>query len=225
LPAALASISMQTFPALEVIVVDAGSDDGTPIIAKQFDLPIKIVESELGRGQQIATGIEAASAEWVLILHSDAELNDDSLEQIRASVRCQPDIIGGALGQRFEDEQRELLPIELLNDLRGLFTRTAFGDQTQFFHRETALREELMPKQPLMEDVESSWRTRECGGFVFLGQPTRVSHSKWKAKDWLKRFALVMRLVTRYRTARLKSRSAAKNLSSEMYQEYYGSGK
>ena len=117
--------------------------------------------------------------------------------------------------------QSELLPIEVLNDLRALFSRTAFGDQVQFFHRETAVLRELMPKQPLMEDVEASWRVRECGEFLYLGQPCRVSHKKWNSKDWFKRFRLVMSLVSRYRIARLKGRAQAELLSCELYREYY----
>ena len=222
LPIALASVEGQTYPAHEVIIVDAGSDDGALDIAKQFDLPIQVIDCGQGRGQQIATGIEASEADWVVVLHADTELNPDSLEQIQVAVQCQPDVIGGALGQRFNEDSRELLPIELLNDLRALFLRTAFGDQTQFFHRETALRQQLMPRQPLMEDVESSWRVRECGAFIFLGRPTRACDSKWQAKDWLKRFTLVMRLVTRYRIARLSSRAVAEGLTLEMYREYYG---
>ena len=220
---ALLSVAAQSRPVAEVIVVDAGSADRTVEMAQACGQSVRVITSERGRGQQIAIGIEAASADWVLVLHADAALRPDSVEQLLAAVRQNPDVIGGALGQRFEEEQPELLPIELLNDLRGLFTRTAFGDQTQFLHRETAIRYELMPKQSLMEDVESSWRVRECGGFLFLGQPTRVCHRKWQAKDWLKRFALVMRLVTRYRTARLQSRAAASSLSEEMYAEYYHS--
>jgi len=222
---ALLSVAEQSCEVAEVIVVDAGSEDRTVELAERFDLPIRVMSSERGRGQQIATGIEAATADWVLVLHADAILNSNSVEQIVSAVCDHPDVIGGALGQRFEDEQSELLPIELLNDLRALFTRTAFGDQTQFFHRETAIRYELMPKQPLMEDVESSWRVRECGGFLFLGQPTRVCHRKWQPKDWLKRFALVMRLVTRYRGARLQSRASVTALSKEMYDEYYNTRK
>jgi glycosyltransferase involved in cell wall biosynthesis len=218
-------VAAQSRPVAEVIVVDAGSADRTVEMAQACGQSVRVITSERGRGQQIAIGIEAASADWVLVLHADAALRPDSVEQLLAAVRQSPDVIGGALGQRFEEEQPELLPIELLNDLRGLFTRTAFGDQTQFLHRETAIRYELMPKQSLMEDVESSWRVRECGGFLFLGQPTRVCHRKWQAKDWLKRFALVMRVVTRYRTARLQSRAAASSLSEEMYAEYYHSRK
>lgn len=222
---ALLSVASQSCEAEEVIVVDAGSTDRTVEIAKEFNLPVRVLTSERGRGQQIAAGIAAARSDWVLVLHADAALNRDSIEQVMLAVRHNPDVVGGALGQRFDEEQPELLPIEWLNDLRGLFTRTAFGDQTQFFHRETAIRYQLMPQQALMEDVESSWRVRECGGFLFLGQPTRVCHRKWQAQDWLKRFALVMRLVTRYRTARLQSRAAATALSEEMYDEYYGSRK
>lgn len=222
---ALQSVAAQSYAAAEVVVVDAGSTDRTVELAESFYLPLRVITSERGRGQQIAAGIEAARADWVLVLHADAALNANSIEQVVAAVRHNPDVVGGALGQRFEDEQPELLPIEVLNDLRANFSRTAFGDQTQFFHRESADRFELMPKQALMEDVESSWRVRECGGFLFLGQPTRVCHRKWQAKDWCKRFALVMRLVTGYRAARLQSRAAATALSEEMYQEYYGSRK
>ena len=138
-----------------------------------------------------------------------------NLRELRA------DVVGGAMGQRFADGNSELLPIEMLNDLRGVFSRTAFGDQVQFFHRETALRYELMPKQPLMEDVESSWRTRECGGFIFLSQPCFVSHQKWNPKEWLTRFRLVMRIVSKYRWARLRGRRQAEELSEKLYAEYY----
>ena len=223
--AALLSVAVQSCEVAEVIVVDAGSTDRTVEIVKKFDLLIRVITCERGRGQQIAAGIQSASADWVLVLHADAALNSDSIEHVIASVADQPDVVGGALGQRFDHEQSELLPIELLNDIRALFTRTAFGDQTQFFHRETAIRYQLMPPQSLMEDVESSWRVRECGGFIFLGQPTHVCHRKWQAKDWFKRFALVLRLVTRYRAARLQSRAAATALSEEMYAEYYDSRK
>ena len=40
-----------------------------------------------------------------------------------------------------------------------------------------------MPAQPLMEDVESSWRLRELGGFVHLGCNCRVSSSKWQLEN------------------------------------------
>lgn len=218
---ALKSLEEQSVLPVEVICVDAGSTDGTLDAAKSSTLPVRVIDSEKGRGQQIAAGIEVAQATWVCVLHADAILPPHAMEWIVKQVTADPSIIGGAMGQRFEANQRELLPIEVLNDLRGLFTRTAFGDQVQFVHRAIALEHQLMPEQPLMEDVELSWRIRELGGFAFLSRPCLVSHRSWKPSEWFKRFRLVMRLVTRYRVARLSNRSKAEALSHELYQEYY----
>lgn len=218
---AFASIEVQTHPVNAVIVVDANSQDDTVRIAEAASLPVRVLSSEAGRGMQIAAGIEDSKTDWVVVLHADAKLAADAVECLLRGVAANPCVVGGALGQRFMEPHAELLPIEMLNDARALLTRTAFGDQVQFFHRETTVVRELMPKQPLMEDVESSWRTRESGGFLYLGQPCRVSHQKWNSKDWLKRFKLVMRLVSRYRFARLRGRDHAKQLSRELYQEYY----
>ena len=221
LPAALASIERQAVAVSEVIVVDAGSTDETSQLLAESALPARVMASDRGRGVQIAAGIEAAKADWVLVLHADAALAPNAVDCILRAVASDHTLIGGALGQRFKNGNPELLPIEMLNDLRALFTRTAFGDQVQFFHRETALRYNLMPKQPLMEDVESSWRTRERGGFLFLNQPCQVSHDKWNSKEWFKRFCLVMRLVSKYRWARMRGKQNAEKLSKELYAEYY----
>ena len=221
LPDALASVERQSVAVSQVVVVDAGSTDETVQLAESSSLPVTVLTSRRGRGVQIATGIEAARADWVVVLHADAVLAPNAIECLVRAVGGDRSMIGGALGQRFAAGNPELLPIELLNDLRAVFSRTAFGDQVQFFHRETALRYELMPKQPLMEDVESSWRTRECGGFVFLSQPCLVSHQKWDPQEWLTRFRLVMRIVSKYRWARMRGRRHAEALSEELYAEYY----
>jgi len=217
----LESIEQQTIDVEEVIVVDADSNDSTLQIIEESELPIRVLQSERGRGVQIATGMEAASSDWLLILHADVRLEPTAVEHILQAVNSDRRIIGGALGQRFQSQHFRLLLIELLNDLRALFTRTAFGDQAQFFYREAAIKDQLMPKQPLMEDVESSWRVREQGGFVFLNQPCQANCDKWQRSRWINRFCLVLRLVSRYRWARLRGRSHAEALSKKFYAEYY----
>jgi hypothetical protein len=218
---ALESIRQQTVEVSEVVVVDAGSTDATLQLLADSSLPVKILSGERGRGIQIAAGIEAATADWVVVLHADAVLARDAVECILRAVSSDHTIIGGALGQRFKGKTLKLLPIELLNDLRLLFTRTAFGDQIQFFHRGTALHCKLVPKQALMEDVESSWRTREHGGFAFLNQPCQVNQSKWDRSKWFKRFCLVMRLISKYRWARIRGKRRAEKLSEQLYRDYY----
>ena len=217
----LKSIEQQTVHADEVIVVDAGSTDSTFQMISDSPLAIHVLHSDRGRGTQIATGFEAADSDWLLVLHADAILAPNAVDCMLRAVRSDRTIIGGALGQRFQSTNVKRLLIELLNDLRALFTNTAFGDQAQFFHREAAMRYQLMPKQPLMEDVESSWRTRERGRFVFLNQPCQVSDDKWHKGAWLKRLLLVLRLISKYRWARICGKQQAKKLSEKLYTEYY----
>lgn len=223
--AALTSISNQICPVDEVIVADASSTDGTVARVVASELPVRVIEVPLGRGQQIAAGMEAASADWVMVLHADCRLSPRAVEVLLAATRANPLLLGGAMGQRFAGGGAHLLLIEWLNDLRSLFTRTAFGDQVQFFHRETAIQFRIMPKQSLMEDVESSWRLRELGESVFLNCPGTASSEKWPSTGWLRRIRLVLGLVARYRWARLKSRAAAEALSDQLYAEYYEGGR
>ncbi len=218
----LRSIEQQVQPVAEVILVDAASTDATCSLAQKSPLRPRILHAEqMGRGQQIAAGIEAAKAPWVLVLHADATLEPEAIDCLQRYLRANPHTLGGALGQRFTGQPIELLPIEVLNDARLLFTRTAFGDQAQFFHRATALQYQLMPQQPLMEDLESSWRLRELGTFAYLNQPCQVCDRRWQADRWLPRFRLVMNLVARYRWQRLRNPAQLKAFSEQLYRTYY----
>jgi hypothetical protein len=218
----LASLEQQSHPAAAVHIMDAGSSDATAQIAQQSKLKPQFIRCHSrGRGQQIAAGIAAAQAPWVLVLHADATLQPHAIDCLQRYLRAHPQTIGGALGQRFIGQPIELLPIEILNDLRLLFTRTAFGDQAQFFHRTTALGYQLMPEQPLMEDIEASWRIRELGEYAQLNQPCQVCHRRWQADRWLPRFRLVMRLVARYRWVRFRQASQTRALSEQLYRDYY----
>eukprot|EP01136_Pigoraptor_vietnamica_P031479 Opistho-1_new@92096 len=59
-------------PEDEIIVVDGGSRDGTPGLAR--DLGARVIEFAPGRGGQLAAGASAATADWLLFLHADTVL-------------------------------------------------------------------------------------------------------------------------------------------------------
>ena len=67
--ACLRSVVEQTNPEVELIVVDNHSTDGTPDVARHF--ADRVISAGPERSAQRNTGVEAASAEWVLWLDSD----------------------------------------------------------------------------------------------------------------------------------------------------------
>lgn len=218
---ALESVAKQTMPVREVIIVSSQASDALSELEIHPNLSVRVVVAELGRGQQILAGIRACHSDWVLVLHADACLHTGSVEKLQNAAAADPTLIGGAMGQRFREQSLGLLVVEVLNDFRGLFTRTAFGDQVQFFRRDVTLSAGLMPAQPLMEDVEASWRIRAQGSYRYLMCPAQVSGDKWVAMGWSRRVRLVLRLVARYRWVRLRGQHAAGMLSRELYEEYY----
>jgi GT2 family glycosyltransferase len=83
---ALASLFAQTWPALEVILVDNASTDGSAEEAKRtFGCRLKIVQNATNTGFAGGNnaGFRAASGEWMFLLNSDAI--------------CDPDAIGGLM--------------------------------------------------------------------------------------------------------------------------------
>lgn len=69
---AVASALGQSRPPLEVIVIDDGSTDGSPAIARGVGSRVRVISQE-NRGAAAARnrGIEAASGEWIAFLDAD----------------------------------------------------------------------------------------------------------------------------------------------------------
>jgi glycosyltransferase involved in cell wall biosynthesis len=83
LPRAIASVLAQSRPALEIIVVDDASTDGTAAVAANFPgAPLRVVRHDQNRGPSGSrnTGIDAARAPWIAFLDSDDEWMPDKAE-------------------------------------------------------------------------------------------------------------------------------------------------
>lgn len=72
LPALLADLAAQQGVALQVIVADGGSSDGTPQIATEAGAAL--VTGHRGRGAQLNAGAAASKAPWLLFLHADTRI-------------------------------------------------------------------------------------------------------------------------------------------------------
>ena len=199
-------------------VVDGGSQDDSVEVAKAAGC--EVLTSSIGRGRQIARGFAESSASLVAIIHSDTVPQRGWILAVQKAALKEVKSPGFILGQRFDVSSPGLLFVEMLNEARVVFGGSAFGDQTMVLRRSAVELEGGFPEQPLMEDVEVSWRLLGGGALSYLGSEWQVSARKWKGR-FGSRFFQVVSLMIRYRWARLKGRAAAAELSEKFYGEYY----
>jgi GT2 family glycosyltransferase len=92
---ALASLFAQTWPALEVILVDNGSADGSvENVERIFGDRLVVIRNQknegFSRGNNI--GFQAAKGEWVFLLNSDAVCDSQVIEELMRFVADKPDV-------------------------------------------------------------------------------------------------------------------------------------
>ncbi|GAB5500683.1 MAG: glycosyltransferase [Pseudohongiellaceae bacterium] len=91
LPRALDSVLAQTVPALEIIVVDDGSSDGTrSLIASDYPQVTYLWQPNRGVSAARNAGIEAARGDWLAFLDSDDEWLPSKLELQLALASSMP---------------------------------------------------------------------------------------------------------------------------------------
>lgn len=135
LAACLAHIRRQTYPRVELIVVDNGSDDGTLGLARQ--LADRVEQHGPERSAQRNRGYAVAAGELIAFIDSDQLLEPDVLAQA-ATVSAQDAGVGGivipelALGVGFLAGCRALEKQLYLGDARveaaRIFTRRALAE-------------------------------------------------------------------------------------------------
>jgi len=182
----------------------------------------RLITASRGRGNQIAAGIAATNAPWILIAHADSTPRPGFAATLESAIAVHPRAALLVFGQRFPSSSFHTLLIEALNELRVVFGGVAFGDQTMIIRRSALKAAGEFPAQPLMEDVEVSMRLATLGDIIYLGREWNVSARKWKS-GFATRFLLVIRLVATYQLARLRSPAHAAAVSERMYREYYRS--
>lgn len=178
----------------EVLVVDGGSADGTPALARP--LADAVLAAPRGRGPQQEAGARAARAGRLLFLHADTRLPGGALEAVEAALA------GGAGWGRFDvalDSPRPLLRLTgALINLRSRLTGIATGDQAIFATRAAYLAAGGFPAIPLMEDVALSTALRRRGRPACLRLRAVTSARRWEARGVVRTILLMWWLRLRY---------------------------
>ncbi len=93
LQAAVRSIRQQQTPAgwaLEVVVVDNASAEGSTDWAKAEGCLVIALAENQGFGKAVNRGIRAGGGEWIVVMNDDVELETDWLRQIEAAIEQTP---------------------------------------------------------------------------------------------------------------------------------------
>jgi hypothetical protein len=210
----LQALKLLDRPPDEIIVCDGGSTDNT--VANAHKMGFKVVTSQRGRGAQIRAGVDATNSDVVLVIHADCICKREVSQRVMTVLAQNPDVVGGAVGQRFSNVSPRLLIIEMLNDARATLGGASFGDQGQFSRMAAIQNQGGFPDYPLMEDVELSLRMMQVGRVVLLDGGIQNSARQW-GRDFLRRIWLILKLVIVFRLSRLFNR----DVTQKLYAMYY----
>ncbi len=211
----LDSLKAQEYPC-EIIVVDGGSSDNTRQKVAQYP-EVLVTSSSPGRGRQIAKGVALSSGDILLVLHADARLKTGSLEKMVNALRARPDAAGGAMEATYDSPSLRFRLVALLNNFRARYMGISFGDQAQFFRKNSL--PEGFPELLLMEDVELSLRLKEHGALLFIADGVWSSSRRWDSTGYAANFVMVIMFTGCYLC--LRSFGLINDKGAWFYRRYY----
>lgn len=177
----------------ELILSDGGSKDGITEVARE--LGATLVTGPKGRGGQIARGVAAARAPWVLILHADTHLSHGWAQAAYSHMENHPDKAGW-FHLRFRASGFVPRLIAEGANLRARFLGLPYGDQGLLIAQATLEEVGGVPEIPLMEDVALARRLK--GRLRPLGAIALTSAERYEAEGWLRRSISNLGTLLRY---------------------------
>jgi rSAM/selenodomain-associated transferase 2 len=143
--------------AVEIIVVDGGSVDGTPEVARSH---ATVIGSRRGRAIQMNTGAHHASGDVLLFLHSDSALASGALAQLRKTLD-NPRVAGGSFTLIFDVDNFWLGCYAFCSTIDWLCFR--YGDQGIFVRHPIFEAMGGYTEIPVMEDIDFMRRLSRYG--------------------------------------------------------------
>jgi rSAM/selenodomain-associated transferase 2 len=161
----------------EVIVVDGGSRDGSPALARP--LADRVAGAPRGRALQMNAGAASATGDVLLFLHADTRLPEGVPGLVAAALARGRS--WGRFDVRLSGQHPLLRVVERMMSLRSCLTGVATGDQAIFVGRAVFQAVGGFAPIPLMEDVDLSRRLKRAAGRpACVRVPVVTSSRRWE---------------------------------------------
>ena len=177
----------------EIVVIDGGSTDGTPELARS--LADRVLAAPRGRALQMNAGAALARGRVLLFLHADTRLPEHADRLILAAIdNARYGRSWGRFDVIIEGRSPWLKLVARMMNLRSRLTGIATGDQAIFVSRSVFSLVGGYPEQPLMEDIELSARLKKLGSPACLRECVITSGRRWETDGLWRTIALMWRL-------------------------------
>jgi rSAM/selenodomain-associated transferase 2/rSAM/selenodomain-associated transferase 1 len=174
----------------ELLVVDGGSTDGTPGIAKPH--ADRVLQAPRGRASQLNAGAAAAQGDVLLFLHADTQLPGGANQLIEHALAS------GHRWGRFDvriEGRHALLPmVAWFMNHRSRLSGIATGDQAVFVQRRLFESVGGFAAMPLMEDIDLSQRLKAAEAPACLRERVSTSGRRWDQHGFWRTVWLMWRL-------------------------------
>lgn len=163
---AVNSVLAQTYPDIELIVVDDASDDGTKELmqklAEQKGIKYIRIEKEDSKGGNHARnqGILAAKGEFVAFLDDDDEWFSDKIEKQVAVMDKDPEVGVVCCGRIFEYDLKKRVPQDLSKRIEGDLSEKIW-QRIAFTTSEILVRRELLLQVGMFDEDLRYWQEYE----------------------------------------------------------------
>ena len=163
--------------ACEIVVVDGGSEDGTPESVRAY--ADQLVSAPRGRARQMNAGARAANGEALLFLHADT-IPPEQFSELIVEALADPEVVGGRFDVCVDAPGWLFRLIGSLMNIRSRLTGIATGDQGIFVRRAVFETIGGYPEWDIMEDLEFSRQLKRAGKIACLRAQVKTSARRWQ---------------------------------------------
>ncbi|MEB3293650.1 MAG: TIGR04283 family arsenosugar biosynthesis glycosyltransferase [Synechococcales bacterium] len=163
--------------AIEIIVVDGGSQDETVAIAAAY--PCQVMTATTGRATQMNRGASIAQGDSLLFLHADTELPNHFDVWVQETL-AKPDVMAGAFELAIAGTDHGLRWVEWGVKWRSHLCQLPYGDQALFIKTNTFHQVGGFPDLPIMEDFVWVQQLKRLGKIAIAPVPVQTSARRWQ---------------------------------------------